>query len=58
MLYANGDFYRGEWVNGKKEGRGLQIHQDEGVQYDGEWQNDKPHGKGKLLYPNGSKYEG
>lgn len=27
MLYANGDFYRGEWVNGRKEGRGLQIYQ-------------------------------
>ena len=33
MLYANGDFYRGEWVNGKKEGRGLQIYQVEGKQY-------------------------
>jgi hypothetical protein len=40
MLYANGDFYRGEWVNGVKEGRGLQIYQQQGMQYEGEWQND------------------
>jgi hypothetical protein len=58
MLYANGDFYRGEWVMGKKEGRGLQIYQDGGLQYEGEWQNDRQHGKGKLLETNGSYYEG
>lgn len=48
MLYANGDFYRGEWVNGKKEGRGLQIYQELGTQYEGEWQNDQPDGNGKI----------
>ena len=35
MLYANGDFYRGEWVNGKKSGHGLQIYQEQNVQYEG-----------------------
>ncbi len=35
MLYENGDFYRGEWVMGVKEGRGLQIYQDLGFQYEG-----------------------
>ena len=58
MLYANGDFYRGEWVMGKKQGRGLQIYQEGGVQYEGEWLNDKQHGNGKLLESNGSYYQG
>jgi len=58
MLYANGDFYRGEWVMGKKEGRGLQIYQEGGVQYEGEWQNDKQHGNGKLIEASGSFYQG
>jgi hypothetical protein len=33
MIYANGDYYCGEWVNGIKEGRGLQIYQDLGIKY-------------------------
>ena len=58
MLYANGDFYRGEWVNGRKEGRGLQIYQELNVQYEGEWQEDQPSGTGRLTEANSSFYLG
>ena len=58
MLYANGDFYRGEWVNGIKEGRGLQVFQELGQSYEGEWHNNYFDGHGKLTYNNNSYYVG
>jgi hypothetical protein len=58
MLYANGDFYRGEWVNGRKEGRGLQVYQELSAQFEGEWQDDQPSGTGRLTERNGSFYVG
>ncbi len=35
MMYKNGDYYRGEWVNGQKEGRGLQVYNEKGYRYEG-----------------------
>ena len=35
MNYQNGDFYKGQWVNGKKEGKGkITLHN--GNSYDGD----------------------
>lgn len=52
MLYANGDYYRGEWVLGVKEGRGLEISQSNGTKYEGEFHNNFPEGTGKLTNKN------
>ena len=40
--------YKGDLVNDKREGRGLQIWKD-GTVYMGEWRNDKINGKGKII---------
>lgn len=47
----------GEWVNDRKEGRGLQVSQDM-TKYEGEWKADMIDGWGKQVYPDGSYYEG
>ena len=35
--YVNGDYYRGEWVNGLKEGRGTHSYFELQSRYEGEW---------------------
>ncbi|XP_076386430.1 uncharacterized protein LOC105663382 [Megachile rotundata] len=40
-------YYRGEWKDDKKEGRGKELYRD-GWMYDGEWLNNKKHGCGIL----------
>ena len=40
MTYNNGDKYEGEWINDKKEGKGIYYY-NIGEQYGGEWKNDE-----------------
>lgn len=40
MLYFNGDQYKGEWKNNKKEGRGIMIYAN-GEKFEGKWENDE-----------------
>lgn len=35
MDYANGDVYEGEWVNGKRHGKGVLFYQKDGNRYEG-----------------------
>ena len=58
MMYKNGDYYRGEWVNGQKEGRGLQIYNEKGYRYEGEWKANLQNGQGKISLWNGSYFIG
>ena len=56
--YKNGDYYIGELLNEKREGKGRYIYEN-GNYYEGEWSNNLKHGKGILYYKDGSiKYEG
>jgi len=48
--YANGNRYKGEWENDKKNGQG-QFNYSNGNKYEGQWKDDKKHGRG-----NSSKY--
>ena len=53
--------YVGDWVEGKREGKGVMIwehYNHPGSKYEGEWKNDKRHGKGTFTWSNGDKYEG
>ena len=34
------------------------MHYDDGSIYDGEFLNGMRHGKGKVIYPDGTSYEG
>ena len=42
----------GEWVNGKKEGKGSYKFPN-GDFYEGEWKNDQIMGEGKFIYKDG-----
>lgn len=51
--FRSGDFYTGEWFNGKMHGRGRMVYAPDGPNagkvYDGEWAGDRPHGRGSML---------
>ena len=51
--------YEGEYLNGKKNGKGKSYWSHGQLCYEGEYLDDKRHGKGKSYYPNGVLlYEG
>jgi hypothetical protein len=54
---ANGDYYEGEFLNGKAHGYGVKIY-NSGKRYEGYYKNSLPDGKGKLTYPVGYCLEG
>ena len=56
-IYENGDKYLGDFVNGKKEGKGIMTYGN-GDRYEGEFSNDVKEGYGRMLYNNGEQYEG
>ena len=58
MLYVDGDYYRGQWVNGLKEGRGIQNYFEDDIRYEGQWKKNMHDGQGKLTEQNGSYYVG
>jgi hypothetical protein len=41
MQYPSGNWYEGEWMNGKRHGKGLMVWADRGEQYQGEWKVSK-----------------
>ena len=58
VLYAhNGDYYNGEFSEGKKNGQGSIIYTN-GTKYEGTFKNDFHDGYGKLIQSNGEIYEG
>ena len=56
MLAGEGQ-YEGEFVQGKKDGRGIWMGPDDMV-YDGQYRQDKRHGHGTLTIQDGSMYQG
>ncbi len=54
--YESG-IYRGNWINGKKNGKGTYKWKN-GDMYVGDWLNDKKNGKGTFTWNNGDKYVG
>ena len=45
----DGNQYRGQTLNGKKNGKGILTDPDMYILYEGEWKNDLYHGEGKLF---------
>ena len=56
-VYANGDTYEGDFVNGKRKGQGTSTS-EYGEVYTGQFANDKYNGKGKLEGIFSGIYEG
>jgi len=54
------DIYEGDWVKGKKHGKGKHTMLSDGEwnQYEGAFKNNKCHGKGIIIYRDGMIYEG
>ena len=58
ILYThNGDYYNGEFSEGKRNGQGKIIYAN-GTKYEGSFKNDYHDGFGKLIQLNGETYEG
>ena len=57
LIASNGDYYDGEFVNGKKEGEGKLIYMN-GNGYEGTFAAGRQNGKGKLTQIDGEIYDG
>jgi|SRR5690554_2412075 len=55
--YANGDIYKGSFVDGKKSGVGYMEYITDCIYY-GEFEDDLMHGFGYMEWPNGDQYLG
>lgn len=55
---SNGDYYLGEWENGKSNGQGLLAIGKDTVKYNGSWVDNKKEGEGVESYIDGSVYKG
>lgn len=53
----NGSIYSGEWLAGKRHGKGMLVW-DDGSKYEGDWYENYSWGKGKLVYGENECYEG
>ena len=58
IKYENGNYYKGEERNGKREGKGIEYYKNGEIKYDGDWNDDMPEGKGKFIDENGNYYIG
>ena len=55
--WEDGKVYKGEFLDGKRHGRGS-ISYPDGSTYDGEWLDDLRHGQGVYRYADGTQYQG
>ena len=58
IKYENGNYYKGESKDGKREGKGTEYNKDGTIKYEGDWANDMPEGNGKLVEIKGIYYIG
>ena len=52
MVYANGDYYEGEWEAGLRQGEGVLVYANGNV-YEGQWEGDNKEGKGRFSHASG-----
>lgn len=56
VLYPDGVYYEGEWLESKKDGQGFKVTND--GEYEGSFKDGLRHGYGQLKTRNGSVYKG
>ena len=57
VTLQNGAKYTGEWLNGLRDGYGVQVWAS-GDRYEGEWKKCLKHGSGTMMFHNGDTYIG
>lgn len=57
VVADDGGIYDGVWVNGRRNGYGVQIFPG-GDRYEGGWRNDLRHGQGVYVFTTGDRYSG
>ena len=57
LLYHNGDYYKGEFSEGRKNGNGVIKYKNQ-TRYEGTFKNDRHDGYGKLIQLDGEIFEG
>uniref|UniRef100_A0A7S1J953 Uncharacterized protein n=1 Tax=Eutreptiella gymnastica TaxID=73025 RepID=A0A7S1J953_9EUGL len=59
LTWANGNQYKGEWVQGRMTGQAIFTYGGQGGDvYEGSFLNDKKHGPGQYVFANGNTYVG
>lgn len=53
-----GDDYRGDFLDGKRHGRGVYTWKADGRRYEGQWESDARHGDGVETYADGARLTG
>ncbi|CAD8080374.1 unnamed protein product [Paramecium primaurelia] len=53
----NGSLYQGGWLEGKKQGKGVQIMKNGSI-YEGQFSRGMANGKGRIIYADGDYYIG
>ena len=57
--YTNEILFKGEYLNGERNGKGKEYYEDGKLKFEGEYLNGKRNGKGKEYYDDGRlKFEG
>ena len=57
LFRVDGSMYLGQWVNGDREGRGMETAAD-GASYEGQYKANQRHGHGRQVFANGDSYNG
>lgn len=57
MVFNSGNKYKGEFVDGKRQGEGTFVWAS-GAKYRGQWLDDQMHGEGTYVYPDRRVYRG
>ena len=57
LLTVNGEYYEGEFLNGKKDGKGKLIYKN-GTEYIGDFKNNRHNGYGQLTQMDGEIFQG
>ena len=58
LYYEDGSYYKGELINGLRNGKGIDYYKNGKIGYDGDFVNDKYEGNGKYIFENGEYYIG
>ena len=58
LYYENGEYYKGQFKNGLRDGKGIQYYKNNKIKYEGDFSEDKYHGEGNLYYKNAEYYKG